>query len=308
MRIGIIGIGNICKKAYLPVLTSRKDIELVLCTRNESVLEDIKEKYRIKEGFTTVDELINSKIKCAFVHSSTESHFEICKKLLINKIHVYVDKPISYSYKESEELYKIAKENSTKIMIGFNRRFAPKVSELKKVGNPDIIIIEKNRVNLPNDIRTFIFDDFIHVVDTLRFLMDGEYENFTVDYKCTEEGLLKNIVLKLSNKNTTAIGIMNRDNGVSEETIEYMSSGKKYVVKSLVQTTKYENNKIAVEDFGDWIRTLYKRGFETIIDEFIKVVKEESKENLTIEDSLKTHKLCENIIFEIQENNILEKI
>ena len=31
MRIGIIGIGDICKKAYLPVITLRNDIEIILC-------------------------------------------------------------------------------------------------------------------------------------------------------------------------------------------------------------------------------------------------------------------------------------
>lgn len=30
---------------------------------------------------------------------ATESHFQICKTLLENKIPVYVDKPISYFYK-----------------------------------------------------------------------------------------------------------------------------------------------------------------------------------------------------------------
>lgn len=39
MRIGIIGIGDICKKAYLPVLTAMANIELVLCTRNTKTIE-----------------------------------------------------------------------------------------------------------------------------------------------------------------------------------------------------------------------------------------------------------------------------
>lgn len=34
MRIGIIGLGDIAQKAYLPVLSKKEGIELVLCTRN----------------------------------------------------------------------------------------------------------------------------------------------------------------------------------------------------------------------------------------------------------------------------------
>ncbi len=49
MKIGIIGLGDIAKKAYLPVLTERENTQLVLCTRNEAVLQKLAEKYRIQE-------------------------------------------------------------------------------------------------------------------------------------------------------------------------------------------------------------------------------------------------------------------
>ena len=113
--------------------------------------------------------------------------------------------------------------------------------------------------------------------------------------KKDSRGLI-NVVLTLTNENTTAIAIMNRDNGAVEETIEYMASGKKSVVTSLVKTTKFENNKISTEEFGDWTPTLYKRGFENIIEEFIGFIKEKNNSNKYIEDALKTHKICEDIV------------
>lgn len=91
MKVGIIGIGGICRKAYLPVITSRYDIDIILCSRNKDVLLDMSRKYRIKEFTTCVEELIKMGIDCAFVHSSTESHYEICEKLLKSGIHVYVE-------------------------------------------------------------------------------------------------------------------------------------------------------------------------------------------------------------------------
>ena len=299
MRIGIIGIGDICKKAYLPVLTAMADIELVLCTRNIKTIEEIKSKYKVKEAYTTIEELIKAGVDGVMVHSSTESHFQICKTLLENKIPVYVDKPISYSYKEAEELYELSKKYDTKIMVGFNRRYVPKVKEL---GDPDIIVMEKNRVNLPGDTRVFVFDDFIHVIDTVRFLMGDNHKDMFIKYKKDNRGLI-NVVLTLSNENTTAIAIMNRDNGAVEETIEYMASGKKAVVTSLVKTTKFENNRSSIEEFGDWTPTLYKRGFENIIGEFISFIRENNNCYKYIEDALKTHKICEDIVSFIEGQN-----
>ncbi|MGL5068818.1 MAG: Gfo/Idh/MocA family protein [Sarcina sp.] len=303
MRIGVIGIGDISKKAYLPVLGVKKDIELVLCTRNIETLEDMKRKYRVKEAYTSLGELIKSGVDGVIINSSTTSHFEIAKELLENKIPVFVDKPISLNYEDAQKLYEVSKEYDTNIMVGFNRRFIPKVSGLKEIGEPDIIIMQKNRFNLPDkDVRTFVYDDFIHVVDTVRFLMGETHIDMTIKYKKDERGIL-NIMLTLSNENTTAIALMNRDNGITEETIEYMSSGKKVVVSSLVKWTKAVENSITIEEFGDWVPTLHKRGFEDMMTEFISSIKEERKPKVEIEDSLITHKICEEVVNFIIEDN-----
>ena len=215
MKVGIIGIGDICKKAYLPLITLVKDLEIVLCTRNISTLEETKLKYKINKAVSSVDNLINEGIDCAFIHSSTDSHYDICKKLLSNGIHVYVDKPISYNLDEALELKDLAMKNNLILRVGFNRRFAPMISSLKSLGEANIVLIQKNRINLPGEPRVFVYDDFIHVVDTLRFLMNDAYDNFTVDTRI-EDNLLQSITLKLSNSKTTAIGIMNRINGTTE--------------------------------------------------------------------------------------------
>lgn len=295
MKVGIIGIGDICKKAYLPLVTLREDIELIICTRNINTLKDIQNKYKIKKGVSSIDLLIKENIDCAFVHSSTESHFDICKTLLSNGINVYVDKPISYTLNEVVELKNLAKEKNLILRVGFNRRFAPMISSLKELGNPNIVIIEKNRVNLPGDPRVFVYDDFIHVVDTLRFLMGNDYDNLTIDSKM-RGNLLESIVIKLSNKNTTAIGIMNRANGIAEEVVEYMADGKKAIVRNLTHTTLFENNTTTLKEFGDWENTLHKRGFNLIINSFLEDVKSNNLNYDLLDDSIKTHELCEEIL------------
>ena len=66
--------------------------------------------------------------------------------------------------------------------------------------------------------RRFIVEDFIHVVDTLRFLMDEEIIDIKVS--CKKQGdNLHNVVVNFIGENTTAIGIMNRTAGVTEEVI-----------------------------------------------------------------------------------------
>ena len=300
MRIGIIGLGNICEKAYLPVITAIEGIEIVFCTRNKERLNSLSKKYRINEAVSTVDELINMNIDAAFVHTATESHIEIIEKLLSNNIHVYVDKPISYSYEDSIRVSNLAKEVNKILMVGFNRRFAPMYSNLKNYGTPSVIKLEKNRVNSPKDPVVFVLDDFIHVIDTLRFLMDEEIESINVN-GLKRDGLIYNVVVTMTSKNTTCIAMMNRDSGANEEELEYTSSGKKVIVRNLIDSKVLIKNVEENKSFKDWDTILYRRGFENIINEFINSVKLGVQATPTIEDALKTHKICDEILNKINE-------
>ncbi|MBU6137008.1 Gfo/Idh/MocA family oxidoreductase [Clostridium tertium] len=300
MRIGIIGLGNICEKAYLPVITAIEGIEIVFCTRNKERLNSLSKKYRINEAVSTIDELINMNIDAAFVHTATESHIEIIEKLLNNNIHVYVDKPISYSYEDSIRVSNLAKEVNKILMVGFNRRFAPMYSNLKNYGTPSVIKLEKNRVNSPKDPVVFVLDDFIHVIDTLRFLMDEEIESINVN-GLKRDGLIYNVVVTMTSKNTTCIAMMNRDSGANEEELEYTSSGKKVIVRNLIDSKVLIKNVEENKSFKDWDTILYRRGFENIINEFINSVKLGVQATPTIEDALKTHKICDEILNKINE-------
>lgn len=300
MRIGIIGLGNICEKAYLPVITAIEGIEIVFCTRNKERLNSLSKKYRINEAVSTVDELINMNIDAAFVHTATESHIEIIEKLLSNNIHVYVDKPISYSYEDSIRVSNLAKKANKILMVGFNRRFAPMYSNLKNYGTPSVIKLEKNRVSSPKDSVVFVLDDFIHVIDTLRFLMDEEIESINVN-GLKKDGLIYNVVVTMISKNTTCIAMMNRDSGANEEELEYTSSGKKVIVRNLMDSKVLINNVEENKSFKDWDTILYRRGFENIINEFINSVKLGVQASPTIEDALKTHKICDEILKKIDE-------
>lgn len=295
MKIGIVGLGDIAKKGYLPVLSEKEGIELVLCTRNTDTLNSISKKYRIQEIVTTVDELIAKGVEAVFVSTATEGHFEVAEKLLRNGINTYIDKPISMNFNETQRIVKLAEESGKIVMVGFNRRFIPIVKELKEHGKATIIIMQKNRFNAPDYTRRFVVEDFIHVVDTLRFLMGTEVNDLKVEYLKNGQ-ILDNLIIQLIGDGCTAIGVMNRNGGVTEEIIEYMTTNDKYVVNNLVETIHFHKKEINVSKFGDWEATLFKRGFYQIVDHFIDCVQNNKIPEPSIEDSLITHEICERIV------------
>lgn len=294
MRIGIIGLGDIAQKAYLPILNEKEGIELILCTRDQEKLTQLARKYRLHEYVQTVEELIDLKVEAVLICTPSPTHYELTKKLLEHNIHVYIDKPIAMNLKETKEIVQLAKEKKLIAMVGFNRRFAPAIAGLKEEGKAEIVVIQKNRYILPGDKRLFIVQDFIHVVDTLRFLMDTKVLDLKVQY-LEKDGLLYNVVIQLIGKDCTAIGIMNRNSGFTEEVIEYMTTGNKFVVNDLVETTQLSNKVKTSIGADSWEPTLSKRGFYQIINHFVESVEQKKQPDPSISDSLITHEICEEI-------------
>ncbi|WP_349290143.1 Gfo/Idh/MocA family protein [Thermoanaerobacterium thermosaccharolyticum] len=117
-RAIIVGPGNIFNKAYLPFILDLEGLNIVgIVGRSEEKLKKYKEMYNI-DTYTDIDKAIVLKPDCAFVHTSTNSHYEIVKKLLFNNINVYVDKPLTDDLEKTKELVNLAMDRSLILTIG----------------------------------------------------------------------------------------------------------------------------------------------------------------------------------------------
>ncbi|MEV0995720.1 Gfo/Idh/MocA family oxidoreductase [Nonomuraea sp. NPDC050202] len=291
MKIAMIGLGDIAEKAYLPVLAAQPALDLHLCTRNEARLHRLGDTYRIATRSTSVDAVIKAGVDAAFVHAATDAHPEIVEPLLSAGIHVYVDKPIAYTLAESEQLVGLAEAEGRSLMVGFNRRHAPGYAELAALPR-HLVLMEKHRHTLPDFPRRAIFDDFIHVADTLRFLAPGPVTGTTIRTR-VRDGLVEHIVLELSGDGFTAIGIMNRMSGAAEESCAVMGDGVKRRVVNLGDVVDYQGGETLARR-PDWVPVASQRGIEQICLEFLSAVRDGRR--LDAADALATHALCEEIV------------
>ncbi|MHA6248346.1 Gfo/Idh/MocA family protein [Pontibacter sp. CAU 1760] len=299
VKLGVIGLGDIAQKAYLPVYSNLEEVELHLYTRNQVKLQQISRRCRLPHLHASLASLLESGIQGAFVHSATEAHAAVIEQLLQRGIHVYVDKPITLDAESTRHLTELAESRNLILMAGFNRRYAPAYRKLKEVAEPNLVLMQKNRAAQPAPIRTFIFDDFIHVVDTLRFMLPYPAKGLRVSGRVAE-GLLYQVTVQWETEAGTAIGIMNRDSGTSEERLEVMSATEKRMalqVSEVFIRTGSDEKKLGS---SDWEPTLHKRGFEQIVADFIAAVNTGKKPGITAADALQTHELCERIVEELQ--------
>lgn len=125
MKIGIIGLGDIAQKAYLPVITQLPDIDLVFCTRNTTTLSALAQQYRIAETCQDYQQLMNFGVDAVMIHAATSVHFQIAEYFLNQGIPTFVDKPLADTAAEVEKLYEISAQSNQPLYVGFNRRHIP---------------------------------------------------------------------------------------------------------------------------------------------------------------------------------------
>ncbi|MEV2255159.1 Gfo/Idh/MocA family oxidoreductase [Streptomyces sp. NPDC050147] len=298
MKVGCIGLGDIAQKAYLPVLTTLPGVELHLQTRTPATLARVAGTHHIPEGrcHTDLDALLAQGIDAAFVHASTAAHPEIVTRLLEAGVATYVDKPLAYELADSQRLVSLAEERAVSLAVGFNRRFAPGYAQC--VEHPrELILMQKNRVGLPEDVRTLVLDDFIHVVDTLRFLVPGPIEHVGVRAR-VQDGLMEHVVLQLAGDGFTALGVMNRLSGSTEEILEVSGQDTKRQVLNLAEVIDHKGQP-SVRRRGDWVPVARQRGIEQVVLAFLDAVR--AGKVLSAQDALATHELCERVVRAAQE-------
>ncbi|WOT38295.1 Gfo/Idh/MocA family protein [Streptomyces coeruleorubidus] len=300
MKVGCIGLGDIAQKAYLPVLAFQPGVELHLQTRTPATLARVADGLHVppERRHTTLESLLAQGLDAAFVHAPTIVHPEIVTRLLEAGVPTYVDKPLAYELDASARLVALAEERDVSLAVGFNRRHAPGCTQC--ADHPrELILMQKNRIGLPEEPRTMILDDFIHVVDTLRFLVPGEIDDVSVRAR-VRAGLLHHVVLQLAGDGFTALGVMNRLSGSAEEILEVSGQDTKRQVINLAEVVDHKGQP-TVRRRGDWVPVARQRGIEQAVLAFLDAVR--AGKVLSARDALETHELCERVVRAVQEQS-----
>jgi virulence factor len=295
LRVGVIGLGDIAQKAYLPVLAARDDVELTLMTRSPERLDRVSRQYGVPRRTTSLDDLIDGGIEAAFVHASTDAHADVVGRLLGAGVHVLVDKPLAPDLATATSLVDSAERHGVSLTVGFNRRFCPAYLPLAGL-NPSVVLMEKNRPALPGEPRRFVFDDFIHVVDTLRFVLPPGEEELSV-WCAPADDLLATVTVCLRVGQSTGIGVMHRLSGAEEEVLEVLGTGYKHRVVDLAEVWSADDTEPTVlhrTGRSSWTGVPTVRGFTAMCDAFLCSVRAGSL--LLARDALRTHEICEAVV------------
>ena len=294
VRVALVGLGDIARKAYLPVLAADPDVEPVLVTRNPAVRTELGRAWRVHETYERIGGALATGIDAATIHTATPSHRLVLEALLEAGVPSLVDKPLADSYDEASRLVELADRRQVSLMVGFNRRYAPAYREVALWPDRDLVVLHKHRRESADDPRRVVFDDFIHVVDTLRYLVGDDR---VIDFSTrVHGGLLHRVLLHVGEDARQGIGIMDRVSGTTQEILEVSAPGRRRRIAEIAEVVHYEGGIEAVRRRDEWVPVAVQRGFSAMCAEFLEAVR--SGRRLVAADALESHRLCEQIVTE----------
>ncbi|MCM4161046.1 Gfo/Idh/MocA family oxidoreductase [Antarcticibacterium flavum] len=177
LKAGVIGAGHL-GKIHLRLLQQSSKYDLIgFYDGNEEVASQIEKEFGYKR-FHTSEELIKA-VDMVDVVTPTVSHYEVAKKVLSAGKHLFIEKPVTSTFLEAEELISLAKTHKVKGQVGHVERFNPAFIAVKdKIEFP--MFIETHRLAEFNPRGTdvpVVLDLMIHDIDVILSVVDSKVKS-----------------------------------------------------------------------------------------------------------------------------------
>ncbi|MDT0687246.1 Gfo/Idh/MocA family protein [Autumnicola psychrophila] len=179
LKVGVLGAGHL-GKIHLKLLNQSEKFDLIgFYDANEENASKIEEEFGYKK-FSSLDDLIKS-VEVVDVVTPTLSHFEVAKKVISAGKHLFIEKPITNTFEEAQELIQLAKKSNVKGQVGHVERFNPAFQAVvSRIENP--MFIEAHRLAEFNPRGTdvpVVLDLMIHDIDAILSVVKSEVKNIS---------------------------------------------------------------------------------------------------------------------------------
>ncbi|MEW5800027.1 MAG: Gfo/Idh/MocA family oxidoreductase [Bacteroidota bacterium] len=173
LNIGVIGVGHLGSlhsKMYDEIDSANF---VGVFDVNEEKRKEVASKYKVR-SFASIDELLNA-VDAVSIATVTTTHFEVAKKALAVGKHVLIEKPITSTITEADELIELARQKGVLIQVGHIERFNPAIVSLESYQLKPMFI-ESHRLAQFNPRGTdvaVVLDLMIHDIDIILSLVNS---------------------------------------------------------------------------------------------------------------------------------------
>ena len=281
VSVGMIGAGSFGQNFILPVIKEKVTLQGIATARPNSA-RNVGDKFGFRYCTGDASEVVNDgTVNTLFIATRHDSHGKYVLDGLNKNKNVFTEKPLCIHREELEEIKKAYSSSDCRLMVGFNRRFAPMSVQLKQKLNATVPIAILMRINAgvvakdhwihdPKVGGGRIKGEVCHFIDYAAFLADSKIADVSATAMSDSSGLEDTLSITLK-----------MENG-SIATIAYFSNGNKEVSKEYIEV--YNGGLIAkIDDFKELIVSDSKgtkksngnqdKGHKLELDAFVQSIK-----------------------------------
>ena len=177
LKVGVVGCGHL-GKIHTKLLSQSENYKLIGIYDKDNE-ESIRVSNEFKcTSFESFDSLLDS-VDVIDIVAPTPFHFDYAKQAINKNKHVFIEKPVCTTSKESEELIKLGDLKNVKIQVGHVERFNPAFTKVEsEISKP--MFIESHRLAKFNPRGTdvsVVLDLMIHDIDIILKTVDSKVKD-----------------------------------------------------------------------------------------------------------------------------------
>jgi virulence factor len=302
-RIGIIGLGSMAQRAYLPVLASLETVDLaVIMSRHLDAVERFRDRYHVTAGVTDLPDFLRQDLQAAVVLTPAPTHFDIVRRLLEAGLDVLVEKPATQSSRETAILGELAERGGRVFMVAFNRRYAPLYQQAKELftgRRVALCLAEKHRERAVNpSLFDHYYEEDIHMIDLLRWY-GGEAQAVSTQSLVRDGRLMDAASLVAFDGGGMGVLAASLEGGGWLERVTLHGEGLSVQVDAFRELRVLHGNQDQVggrEMAAEWLTSQRIRGFEQLIEHFVDCVQQRLPPRTSALEAFRTQLLLEQMV------------
>ncbi len=145
-RLLIVGVGSIGER-HLRCFQATGRVDVSICELNTDLREKIGKQYQVEKQYADLDSALADPHDCAVIATPAHLHIEMSKCAVQAGLDIFIEKPLSTSFKGIKELQSLLQETQRKAAVAYVYRAHPALAAMKadldsgKFGKPVQLVV-----------------------------------------------------------------------------------------------------------------------------------------------------------------------
>ncbi|PYS72352.1 MAG: oxidoreductase [Acidobacteria bacterium] len=261
ISLGVIGAGGYVPAMLLPHFKTAGVNFRSIATASGVSAHDVGKRFGFEFAVSTAAEVLDDDVNLVVVGTRHDLHAELAVKALRQNKSVFVEKPLALNDEELDDVLAAAEGSSGKLMVGFNRRFAPLARQAREFfagrNSPLSVLYRVNAGRLPKEHWLQdeqqgggrIIGEVCHFIDLMTFVVGSlpvavfaESVSGRSDKIVDADSVF--ITLKFADGSNGSVAYLGEgDKTLPKERVEIFGSGKTFVLDDFRRASMYKDGR-----------------------------------------------------------------